>query len=334
LARYVVGRVLQAVLVVFGVTMITFVALHVVPGDVAQMIGGDKATPQQLAAIRRQLGLNDPLWVQYWRFLSSAVRGDFGVSLQTHRRAAAEVLTAFPLTFELAVMALAVAVVVGVWLGIVSAARRGSVVDGGAILVTLVGTSAPVFWTGLLLLLLGGSVLRIFPIGGILSSGVRLEQITGLPVLDAILTGNLPALGDALLHLVLPVIALALLPTAVIARITRTGMLEVMQQAYVQTARAKGAGRVRVLYRHALPNALLPVVTTIGLQFGTLLSGAILTETVFALPGLGRVAVNAILSRDYPVIEATVVLTAVVFTVINLLVDLTYGLLDPRQRQR
>jgi ABC-type dipeptide/oligopeptide/nickel transport system permease component len=333
LARYVVGRTLQAVLVVFGVTVITFVALHVVPGDVAQMIAGDKATPQQLARIRQQLGLNDPLWVQYGRFLGAAVRGDFGVSLQTHRPAVTEVLNAFPLTFELAVLALGVAIVAGVWLGIISATRRGSVADGGAILVTLVGTSAPVFWTGLLLLL-GGSTLRIFPIGGILSSGAHLQQITGMPVVDALVTGNWLELGDALLHLVLPVITLSLLPTAVIARITRAGMLEVVRQAYVQTARAKGAARARILYRHALPNALLPVVTTIGLQFGTLLSGAILTETVFALPGLGRVAVNAILSRDYPVIEATVVLTAALFTVINLLVDLAYGLLDPRQRQR
>lgn len=334
MARYVVSRVLQAVLVVFGVTVITFVALHVVPGDVAQMIAGDKATPQQLARIRQQLGLYDPLWVQYWRFLSAAVRGDFGVSLQTHRPAVTQVLSAFPLTFELAILALLVAVAAGVWLGIVSATRRGGVAEGAAILLTMVGTSAPVFWTGLLLLLLGGSALHIFPIGGVLSSGVRLDQITGMPVLDAIITGNLPALGDALVHLVLPVITLALLPTAVIARITRAGMLEVIRQAYVQTARAKGAARIRVVYRHALPNALLPVITTVGLQFGTLLSGAILTETVFALPGLGRVAINAILSRDYPVIEAMVVLTAVVFTVINLVVDLTYGLLDPRQRER
>lgn len=332
MARYVATRILQAVLVVFGVTVVTFVALHVVPGDVAQMIAGDKATPQQLARIRQQLGLYDPLWVQYWRFLSSAVRGDFGISLQTRRPAVVEVMNAFPLTFELAVLALVVATCLGVWLGIVSATRRGSVADGGTILLTLVGTSAPVFWTGLLLLLLGGSTLRLFPIGGILSSGVRLEQITGMPVLDALVTLNFPALGDALLHLVLPVITLALLPTAVIARITRAGMLEVVRSAYVQTARAKGAASSRVLYRHALPNALLPVVTTVGLQFGTLLSGAILTETVFALPGLGRVAVNAILSRDYPVIEATVVLMAVVFTVVNLLVDVAYGVLDPRQR--
>src|SRR5579884_2972719 len=310
MARYVAGRVLQAVLVVLGVTVITFVALHVVPGDVAQMIGGEKATPQQIAEIRRQLGLDDPLWVQYWRFLSSAVRGDFGISLQTRRPAVQEVLTAFPLTFQLAVLALAVAVVAGGWLGIVSATRAGGPAEGAAMLVTMVGTSAPVFWTGLLLLLLGGSVLRLFPIGGVLSSGVELDRITGIPLLDGLLTGNWPALGDVLWHLVLPVLTLALLPTA----------------------RAKGASRARVLYRHALPNALLPVVTTVGLQFGTLLSGAILTETVFALPGLGRVAVNAILSRDYPVIEAMVVLTAVVFTVINLIVDLSYGLLDPRQR--
>lgn len=329
-----VSRILQAVLVVFGVTVITFVALHVIPGDVALMIGGEKATPQQIAQIRQQLGLDDPLWVQYWSFISSAVRGEFGASLQTHRPAATEVLNAFPLTLQLAILALILATVIGIWLGIVAATRQGSVADGGTMLVTLIGTSAPVFWTGLILLLVGGSQLRLFPIGGILSSNVPLDRITGMPVVDSILTGNLPALGDALRHLVLPVITLAILPTAVIARITRSGMLEVIRRQYVQTARAKGAGRSRVLYRHALPNALLPVVTTVGLQFGTLLSGAILTETVFALPGLGRVAVNAILSRDYPVIEAMVVLTALLFTLINLVVDLAYGLLDPRQRQR
>ncbi len=334
MAQYVASRILQALLVVFGVTVITFVALHVIPGDVAQMIGGEKATPQQIAQIRLQLGLDDPLWVQYWRYVSSAVRGDFGISLQTHRPATTEVLNAFPLTFQLATLALIVATVVGIWLGIVSATRQGGIADAGALMVTLVGTSAPVFWTGLLLLLVAGSDLRLFPIGGILSSNVQLDRITGMPVLDSLLTGNWPALGDTLMHLVLPVLTLSLLPTAVIARITRAGMLEVIHNPYVRTARAKGAARARVLYRHALPNALLPVITVVGLQFGTLLSGAILTETVFSLPGLGRVAVNAILSRDYPVIEAMVVLTAVMFTVINLAVDLAYGLLDPRQRVR
>jgi peptide/nickel transport system permease protein len=331
-ARYVAGRLLQAGLVIVGVTMITFLALHVIPGDVAQMIGGDKATPAQIALIRQQLGLDDPLWVQYGRFVSSAVRGDLGVSLQTHRPATTEVLTAFPLTFQLAVLALILATATGIWLGVVSATRRGSLADGVATVVTLVGTSSPVFWTGLLFLLVGGSMLRLFPIGGVLSPDVSLQRITGMTLVDSVLTGNGQALLSAVMHLVLPVLTLAILPTAVITRITRSGMLEVLGQPYVQAARAKGAPWRRVVYQHALPNVLLPVVTTVALQFGTLLSGAILTETVFAQPGLGRVAVNAILSRDYPVVQAAVVLTALVFTMINLLVDLGYGLLDPRVR--
>lgn len=333
MGSYLASRLGQAVVVIFGVTLVTFLALHVVPGDVAVMIGGERATPGQLAHIRQQLGLNDPLWIQYWRYISSAVQGNFGTSLETYQPASTVVLQAFPLTFQLAVLALIVASVAGTSLGVLAARHQGGPLDALSTVVSMVGTASPVFWTGLILLLLGGALLGIFPIGGAISSGSSLKAVTGLTLLDAIITGNWGALGDVSLHLVLPVLTLSLLPTAIIARISRAGMIEVLRLDYVRTARAKGAPRARVTLRHALPNVLLPLITTIGLQFGTLLSGAVLTETVFGLPGLGRVVVNAILARDYPVVQATVILTAIVFTLVNLLVDITYGLVDPRVRE-
>lgn len=333
MASYLASRLGQAVVVIFGVTLVTFLALHVVPGDVAVMIGGERATATQLAHIREQLGLNDPLWVQYWKYISNAVQGNFGTSLETYQPASTVVLQAFPLTIQLAVLALIVASLAGISLGVLAARHQGGPLDALSSVVSIIGTASPVFWTGLVLLLLGGAVLGIFPIGGAISTGSNLKTVTGFTLVDAIITGNGPALGDVSLHLVLPVLTLALLPTAIIARISRAGMIEVLRLDYVRTARAKGAPMARVTLRHALPNVLLPLITTIGLQFGTLLSGAVLTETVFDLPGLGRVVVNAILARDYPVVQATVILTAIVFTLVNLLVDITYGLVDPRVRE-
>ena len=330
--RFLLNRLLQVIPVLFGITVVAFLAMHVVPGDVAQLIGGEKATEADLARIRQQFGLNDPLYVQYGRFLADAVRGDFGQSLRTHRPAAGEVFTAFPVTFELSLLSLVIATLVGVWAGVVSATHRGGWLDTLVMVTALGGISMPVFWTGTLLMLLGGGLLGLFPIGGLLSQGVSVQTVTGLHLLDSLLTGNGAAALDLLRHLALPAIALATLPTAIIARITRSGMLDVLRQDYITTARAKGLGGAVVVYRHALRNALIPVVTVIGLQFGTLLSGAILTETVFSLPGLGRLAVSAILYRDFPMVQAIVVLTAVVFVMINIVVDLAYGLLDPRIR--
>jgi len=332
LARFLVRRVLQSILVILGVTIITFLALHVIPGDVAHMIGGEKATPEQIEQIRQQLGLDQPLYVQYWRFLSSAVRGDFGTSLQTHISAMHEVAIAFPLTFQLASLSLLVAAIFGIWLGTIAAVKRGTIVEGLSMAITLIGTSAPVFWIGILLLLFGGARLGWFPIGDVISNSIDLRNITHMTIVDSIITGNWQALGNTLHHLILPVFTLSLLPMAVISRITRAGMLEVLRQDYLRTARAKGVRESIVIFRHALPNAFLPVVTALGLQFGVLLSGAILTETVFNLPGLGRLVISSILFRDFPVIQAIVVVAAVAFTVINLLVDLSYAVFDPRIR--
>lgn len=327
---YVARRLVQTVPVILGISVVVFVGMHILPGDVAQMIAGDKATAQGLAAIREQLGLNDPLYTQYFRFVGHALRGDFGASLRTHNPALTVVAQAFPVTVQLALASLLVAVVAGIGVGVVSAVRHATWVDASTMVVALVGVSMPVFWTGLLLMILFGLYFPILPIAGVLDPRIALARVTGSPLLDSLLTWNVPAMKDSLLHLVLPAITLATVPMAMIARMTRSSVLEVLGQDYVRTARAKGLPERSVIWRHGLRAALIPVVTTIGLQFGLLLSGAILTETIFGIPGLGRLAVVSILYRDYTVVQALVLLTAILYVGVNLAVDVLYAFLDPR----
>lgn len=330
--RYLVSRVLQMIPVLVGISLVAFLGLHLVPGDVVQMILGDKATPEAVARLRAQLGLNDPVWVQYGRFLVQVLHGSFGQSLRTHRPATYEVLAAFPVTLQLSFLALIVATVVGIWLGIVSALHRGRWGDAAAMVVALFGISMPVFWVALLLMLLGGVFLHLLPIAGLLDPGDTIPTVTGIQLLDALITGDWGGFLDVLRHLVLPVLALATLPMGVIARVMRASILEAIGQDYVRTAYSKGLASSAVIYRHALRNALIPVVTVIATQLGTLLSGAVLTETVFGLPGLGRLAVTSILFRDFPVIQALVILAAVIILLVNLLADVVYAWVDPRIR--
>jgi len=328
---YVVRRLVLIVPSLVGITFVTYLFLSVT-GDPCTALLGERWTVDRCDAIREKYGLNDRLPVQYARYVGTLVRGDFGHSVLTKRPVVDELREKFPATAELAMAAMMLAVLFGVPLGIVAAARHNSGVDLGAMIVALVGVSMPVFWLALMLIYALAYRLGLFPTGGRLSSGVAIDTITGLHVLDAVLTANGKALRDALHHLALPAMALSTIPGAFIARITRSSMLESLGQDYIRTARAKGLRELRVVGRHALANALLPVVTVIGLQMGLLLSGAVLTETLFAWPGMGRWIVEAISSKDIPVVQAGVIVFATVFVVINLVVDVSYAWLDPRVR--
>ncbi|MGH7066478.1 MAG: ABC transporter permease [Acetobacteraceae bacterium] len=331
---YLAGRFGQLLLVLFGVSVVVFVTMHLLPGDVATLLLGDRATAASLVRLRHQLGLDQPMIVQYWRFLTGALSGDFGTSLRDNRPAFAEVLEAFPVTVELTLSALWLAVVIGVPLGVVAALKEGTWIDTAITTPTLFGVSMPVFWLGLMALLLFSEKLGWLPVGGMMPIGVHMARPTGLSIIDAVLSGRPALVWQAILHLILPAATLATIPLALITRITRGEMLSSMHLEHVRTARAKGLPEGRVIRAHILRNALIPVLTVIGLQLGLLLSGAVLTETIFSLPGLGRLMVDAILARDYPVVQAGAVFVATVFVLVNLGVDLCYAVLDPRIRRR
>lgn len=288
--------------VVIGVSIIVFSIIRLIPGDPARAIAGVQATPEFIEQVRVRYALDRPFYVQYGLFVSGAVRGDLGQSTFSRRPVTTEIRERFPRTLTLASISLLIATVVGVSAGIVSATRRNSVFDNASMLVALVGVAAPVFWLALMLQLLFSVQLRWLP-------------ATGLGTWR---------------HLVLPSITLGMASAALMARITRSSMLDVLRQEYITTARAKGLGERVIVYKHALKNALIPVVTVLGLQFGILLGGAVLTETVFAWPGVGRLLVDAILRRDYPVVQGTVLLLAFLFVLINLVVDIIYAFIDPR----
>jgi len=330
--KYALRRILQMIPVLIGVSLLVFFGMHVIPGDVAQLLLGDKSTPDSLARLRQQLGLDQPVYVQYIKFLFEAAKGDFGLSLRTRQPAWTEVWQALPMTVELSSFALFISVAVGIPVGVIAATRQYSLFDSLSMVGVLIGVSMPIFWTGLILMMIFGGTLGWFPIGGILDDSITLQRITGFHLLDALWTRNPQAFGSVLQHLVLPALALGSIPMATVARMTRSTMLEVMRQDYVRTARAKGLQEQLVLVRHALRNTLIPIVTVIGLELGVLLSGAVLTETVFALPGLGRLAITSLLSRDYSVVQAIVMVSALIIVVINLVVDLLYVYLDPRIR--
>jgi peptide/nickel transport system permease protein len=318
--------------VLLGISVLVFVGMHLIPGDVAQLLLGEKGTEADLQRLRHQLGLDQPIYVQYLRFLVDAVRGDFGDSIRTRQPVIWEIGQALPVTIELSLAALAFAIVVGLAIGVLTARRPHSALDTGTMVFVLIGVSMPIFWTGILLLLVFGGMLGWLPLGGILDSGLSARRITGLPLLDALLARDWVAARSVAAHLVLPAVALGATAMATIARMARSSMLDVLGLDYVRTARAKGVGEGTVVRRHALWNALLPVVTLIGLQLGLLLSGAVLTETIFALPGLGRLTITSVLARDYPVVQAVVLIGAAIFVLTNLLVDLLYAWLDPRIR--
>ncbi|PZA06634.1 MULTISPECIES: ABC transporter permease [unclassified Meiothermus] len=323
-------RLLGLIPVLLGISLLVFLFLHLIPGDPAVVLLGERASPEQVEALRERLGLNRPLPAQYVLFLRDLLSGDLGRSIFNLLPIRDQLASRWPATFELSLSAMLIAVILGVPLGILAAVRKNSLWDNISTIFSLIGVSMPVFWLGLLLIYLFAVNLHWLPPSGRISieEGNTFKSISGFFLLDALLQRK--ALGDVLSHLLLPALTLGTIPLAILMRITRSAMLEVLSQDYVRTARAKGLAERVVIFRHALKNALLPVVTIIGLQFGTLLGGAILTETIFSWPGIGLWLYEGILNRDYPVVQGGVVFVALVFVVVNLLVDLSYALLDPR----
>ncbi len=330
--RYIGHRAIALIPILLGVSAAAFLLIHLLPGDPATVFLGEHATPESIARVQHEFGLDRPLPVQYGVYLWHAIRGDFGDSLETHRQVIVEFLPRFPATIELSLGAITVALFVGIPIGLLSATKPNSIFDRLGMAVALAGVSLPVFWLGLMLVYIFSVYFHTLPTSGQIGIDFSLQAVTHIDVLDGLLTGNLPAAGDALRHLILPSITLSSYSTAIIARMTRASMQDALHQDYIRTARAKGVAGWGVIIGHGLRNALLPVITVIGLQVGSLLTGAILTETIFSWPGVGRFMYDSILFRDYPVILAGILLFSLVFVLVNLCVDVLYAFLDPRIR--
>jgi peptide/nickel transport system permease protein len=316
----------------FGVSIVVFFMVHAIPGDPAQIMLGQQATQEQVQRVRENLGLDKPILVQYGLFLKDAVRGDLGDSIVTGRPVTTELLVRLPATFELTAFAMLIAVLVGVPVGVISAVKQYSLLDKTTSVLALTGISMPIFWLAMILVVIFGVNLELLPFPGRLDPTTAITSITGLVLVDSLLTLNFAGFWDGLLHLIMPALALGTIPMAVIMRMTRSSMLEVMNEDYVRTARAKGVVPWRVVFKHALRNAMLPTITVIGLQTGLLMGGAIITETIFSWPGIGLYVYNSISSRDYASIQGVVLYAALLFVLINLLVDILYAILDPRVR--
>jgi peptide/nickel transport system permease protein len=330
--RFVARRLLLLVPILLGLSILVFLWIRNLPGGPAQALLGERATPQAIAQIERQYGLDKPIHVQYWRYLRKISTGEFGDSTRTRRSVTEEFKERFPATIELTVAAGLFAVILGIPLGFLAAKRYQGPLDHASLVLSLVGISTPIFFLALILKYIFAVRLGWLPSVGRIGVLIEIDHPTNFYVLDAILAGNWEAFVDTIKHLILPAIALGSIPLAIIARITRAAVLDVQNEDYVRTARAKGLAPITVDYRHVLRNAMLPISTIIGLQVGLLLSGAVLTETVFAFPGIGSWLVEAIKNRDYPVIQGGVLFVAVIVVFVNLLVDLSYGLLNPRIR--
>jgi len=323
---------LQIIPVLLGVSIIVFFMVRAIPGDPAQILLGQQATNEQVQQLRANMGLDKPVVVQYVVFLRDAVTGDLGDSIVTGRPVTTELLVRFPATLELTAFAMFIAIAVGVPVGVISAVRQYSLLDKLTSVLALTGISIPIFWLAMVLILIFGVRLELLPFPGRLSSGVSIQAYTGLVLVDSLLTGNFGAFWDGFKHLIMPALALGTIPMAVITRMTRSSMLEVMGEDYVRTARAKGVVPRRVVFKHALRNAMLPTITVIGLQVGLLMGGAVVTETIFSWPGVGQIAYESIYRRDYAMIQGVVLYAALLFVLVNLVVDVLYAVLDPRVR--
>ncbi len=357
MTRHIVNHLLSLIPTLLGVTILVFLFIHLIPGDPAIFMLGEHAAVENVERIREQLGLNKSLFLnldavalvfrgeinvgegfkgffdsQYFGFLGRLLQGDLGKSVHEHTPIADLLKLKFPATVELSLWAMVFALTVGIPAGIISATRRNSVFDNMSMIGALVGVSMPIFWLGLMLIYFFGVKLGLMPTYGRFPVDLSLKTVTGLNILDSIIAGDSQALGLALKHLAMPSIALGTIPMAIIARMTRSSMLEVLQQDYIRTAYAKGLRERTVIIRHALKNAFLPVITVIGLQVGGLLAGAVLTETVFSWPGMGKWVYDAILARDYPVVQVAVLVITLVVAVVNLAVDVSYTYLDPKIR--
>ncbi|UOF92760.1 ABC transporter permease [Fodinisporobacter ferrooxydans] len=327
---YTLRRIGQLIPVLFGMSIVVFAIIHAIPGDPAQVILGEKATSESIHNLRQQLGLDQPLYLQYIHYIGQLFHGDLGTSLVTQRPINQEIVPYLAATAELTLFSMVFAIVIGVNAGILSAWKRNTWFDYAAMIIALVGVSMPIFWLGLLEQWLFSLQLHWLPVLGRTNPRDPVTSITNLYLLDTLLSGNLQQFWSVVRHLILPGVALGTIPMAIIARMTRASMLEVFKHDYIRTARAKGLGEFWVVYKHALKNSFAPVLTVIGLQLGSLLGGAILTETIFGWPGVGRYMFDAIGNRDYPVIQSGILVLATIFIVVNLIVDLLYAYLDPR----
>jgi len=358
MSQFLIRRFILVLPVLFGITFVTFALARLLPGDPCFAVMGERATPAQCEAFREREGLNDPILTQFARYLGDLSKGNFGDSLKDSRPVLQIVLERLPMTIEITIGAMLFSSTFGILLGVISAIRRNTAVDVGTMIGANIGVSMPVFWLGLVLAYIFAIALKDTPFwippSGRLSSGIsipRLDEIynmqdaTGFQgalvtfashsaIFSAIITGNFEVLKDALWHLILPCVAVGTIPMSIIARMTRSSLLEVFGLDYIRTARAKGLREQVVIFKHAMRNALLPIVTVVGLSVGGLMSGAVLTETVFGLPGVGTQLVSAILSRDYAVVQAFTVIIAIIFVFVNLIVDLSYLFLDPRIRMQ
>jgi len=327
---FIIRRTFSIIPTLLGVSIIIFLMLAITPGDPAELLLGERATEETLEAMREHLGLNEPLYVQYGMFLKRLIKFDLGETIWTRQKVWDEIKQRYPATIELSIAAMFLSCFFGIILGIISATKQYSWFDYMSMIASLIGVSIPVFWLGLVLMLVFSLYLGWFPMSGRMGIGIDLEIITNFYVLDAILTRNWPALKDVLWHLVLPAFALSTIPLAIIARMTRSSMLEVLRQDYIKTAKAKGLGQTKIVLKHALRNGLIPVITVIGLQFGIMLGAAILTETVFAWPGVGKWIFDGVVKRDYMVIQGGTLIVAACFVIVNLIVDVLYAVINPR----
>jgi peptide/nickel transport system permease protein len=330
MASFVIRRFLVVIPTLLGMTVIIFLMLAVTPGDPAELLLGERATQESLDAMREYLGLKKPLYVQYGMFLKRVVKLDLGETIWTREKVSKEISERFPATIELALAAMIISSLLGVTLGIISATKQYSWFDYGSMLGSLVGVSMPVFWLGLMLMLLFSLTLGWFPMSGRLGADIEFPVVTNFYLIDSILAGNWKAFKDVVSHLALPAMALSTIPLAIVARMTRSSMLEVLRQDYIKTARAKGLSEFKIVLKHALRNGLIPVVTVVGLQFGILMGGAILTETVFAWPGVGKWLYDGVVKRDYMVIQGGTLLVATTFVMVNMIVDVLYAVINPR----
>jgi peptide/nickel transport system permease protein len=330
LLTYTIRRVLSLIPVLFGMTLVVFAIIHAIPGNPAQVILGQRATAEAIATLTKELGLDRPWYIQYFDYLGQLFQGDLGTSLRTRGPINEEIWPYLGATFELTLVAMIIAVIVGVNAGIISAWFSKSWFDYAAMVFALIGVSMPIFWFGLMEQWVFSIELGWLPTTGRENVRDPVTSITNLYLIDTLLQGRTDQFWTVVQHLILPSMALATIPMAIIARMTRATMLEVMKSDYVRTARAKGLSMFWVVYKHSLKNAVIPVLTVIGLQTGLLLGGAILTETIFGWPGIGRYLYDAIAYRDYPVIQSGILIIATIFVLINLLVDLLYVFIDPR----
>jgi len=330
LRRYIIKRLLLLIPVLLGVSVIVFVVMHMFTTDPAYTILGQHATQTQVDELRAKLDLDKPIYVQYAKYLGKLLKGDLGESLYTKTSVTKELSARFPATIELALCAMIFASLLGILVGVISAVKKNSIFDYVSMLGALTGVSMPIFWLGIMLIILFAVNLHLLPPAGRIDITYSPVKVTGLLLVDTLIKGDWKSFQSALSHLVLPTIALGLYSTAIIARMTRSSVLETLEQDYIRTAWAKGLSERVVVMRHALRNALIPVVTVIGLQMGQLLAGAVLTETVFAWPGIGKYVVDSIIKTDYPVVQGAVLLVAFIFVAVNLIVDIVYAFLDPR----